>query len=193
MICPNKICAQEIPDDSCFCDQCGTQILRCEKCAFISISKRCGKCGGVMAAIEPPASQSTASPNVSVPDAASVPAANAPADSPAIPVSTATVIVQLPTEKIFLCSTEGWNLEISNGDILGRTNGQHTAKLGKFPVISSNHAKVSRQNNEWFITDLNSTNKTFVNGVKLESNVPARIKQNDVVILANVNFTVRET
>jgi len=82
-------------------------------------------------------------------------------------------------------------MEIADGDILGRTNGPHAAMLGKFPVISSNHAKVTRKNNEWFIADLNSTNKTFVNGAKLEPNVPTKIKQNDVVILANVTFTAR--
>ena len=82
-------------------------------------------------------------------------------------------------------------MEIRDGGILGRTNGPHAAKLGKFPVISSTHANVSRVNNEWFITDLKSTNKTYVNGVKLEPNVPAKIKQDDVVMLANVTFTVR--
>jgi len=173
MNCPNKICKQEIPDDSCFCDQCGVHLLRCDKCGFVGTGKFCGICGGSMSAIQPPASSSTVS-------------------SPAAPSPKATVVVSLPAEKIFLCHLEGWNIEIANGDILGRTNGPHAAALGKFPVISSNHAKVTRVNNEWFITDLNSTNKTFVNGVKLEPNIPVKIKQNDVVILANVTFTVRE-
>jgi len=169
MNCPNKICKQEIPDDSCFCDQCGVHLLRCDKCGFIGTSKFCGKCGGPMSAIQPPASD--ASPSSSV----------------------ATVVVSLPAEKIFMCHLDGWNMEIADGNILGRTNGPHSSALGKFPVISSNHAKVTRANNEWFITDLNSTNKTYVNGAKLEPNVPVKIKQNDVVMLANVTFTVRLT
>ncbi len=72
---------------------------------------------------------------------------------PAVPPSAATVIVSLPSEKILLCHLDGWNMEISDGNILGRTNGPHAASLGKFPVISSNHAKVTKVNNEWFITD----------------------------------------
>jgi hypothetical protein len=111
--------------------------------------------------------------------------------TPPAPSPGATIIVSLPAEKIFLCHLEGWNMEIADGGILGRTNGPHAAHLGKFPVISSTHAKVTRVNGAWFITDLNSTNKTYVNGAKLEPNIPAAIKQDDVVMLANVTFTVR--
>jgi len=192
MNCPNKICKQEIPDDSCFCDQCGVQLLRCEKCGFISTSKFCGKCSGSMSAIQPPdaSPSSSSAPSTPVKEAPPpVPPPSAP--SPSVSSSSATVIVSLPSEKILLCHLDGWNMEITDGNVLGRTNGPHAAALGKFPVISSNHAKVTKANNEWFITDLNSTNKTFVNGVKLEPNVPVKIKQNDVVILANITFTVR--
>jgi hypothetical protein len=164
MNCPNKICKQEIPDDSCFCDQCGVHLLCCDKCGFIGTGKFCGSCGGSMSAIQPSAS-----------------------------LSAATTAVSLPAEKIFLCHLDGWNMEITDDDILGRTNGPHSTSLGKFPVVSSNHAKVTRANSEWFITDLNSTNKTYVNGAKLDPNVPVKIKQNDVVMLANVTFTVRLT
>ena len=179
MNCPNKICKQQIPDDSCFCDQCGVHLLRCDKCGFVGMGKFCGSCGGSISAIQPPDRQP---PLPSPPQVSETP----PAPSP-----SATVIVSLPSEKIFLCHLEGWNMEIADGNILGRTNGPHAAMLGKFPVVSSTHAKVTRKNNEWFITDLNSTNKTYVNSVKSEPNVPAKIKQDDVVMLANVTFTVR--
>jgi hypothetical protein len=177
MNCPNKICKQEIPDDSCFCDQCGVHLLRCDKCGFIGTGKFCGSCGGSMSAIQPPNE---------------TPVAPAPSnEAPSVPSAAATVIVSLPAEKILLCHPEGWNMEIADGGILGRTNGPYATLLGKFPVISSTHAKVTRENGAWFITDLNSTNKTYVNGAKLEPNVPITIKQDDVVILANVTFTVR--
>jgi len=179
MICPNKICAQEIPDDSCFCDQCGVQLLSCKKCNFVGTGKFCGSCGGSMSAIEPSVIGNSA--------------ANTPVmQDPVAPVSAATVVVNLPAENIFLCHPDGWNIKISNGDILGRTNGPFTSQLGKYSVISSNHAKITLVNNEWFITDLKSTNKTYINNAMLEPNIPAKIKQNDVVILANVTFTVRE-
>ena len=202
MNCPNKICKQEIPDDSCFCDQCGVQLLRCDKCGVVGISKFCGKCGGSMSAIQPPAAQpssvqppqpapsSTQSNETPAAPSQPVPSQTSPSPAPSAAPS-ATVIISLPADTIFLCHPEGWNMEIKDGDILGRTNGPHAAKLGKFPVISSTHAKVTRNNNEWFVTDLKSTNKTYVNGQKLEPNVPAKIKQDDVVMLADVTFTVR--
>jgi hypothetical protein len=201
MKCPSKICEQEIPDDSCFCDQCGIHLLRCDKCGSICIGKFCKNCGGSLSAIQPPtaqpsskpANETPAVPSTSTPSAsaASVSVIPTPAPSPTVPSSSETVIVTLPAEKIYLCHLDGWNMEIANGNILGRTNGPHSAALGRFPVISSNHAKVTRTNNEWFITDLNSTNKTYVNGAKLEPNIPVKIKQNDVVMLANITFTVR--
>jgi hypothetical protein len=201
MICPNKICNQEIPDDSCFCDQCGVPLMRCDKCGFIGANKFCVKCGGSMSAIQPPAAQTSASQEPAAPAPAAQSSAKTPSlppapstpvsEKPVVPSPGATVIVSLPAEKVFLCHPEGWNIETADGDILGRTNGPHASALGKFPVISSNHAKVTRRNGEWFITDLNSTNKTYINGVKLEPDVPVKIKQDDVVLLANVTFTVR--
>jgi hypothetical protein len=189
VICPNKICKQEIPDDSCFCDRCGVQLLRCDTCGFVNTSNRCGKCGGVMSAIQPSGARPSPAPS----SAGQTPAPSPPvSEPPAAPAPGATVIVRNPSEKIFLCHPDGWNMEIAHNDILGRTNGPHAAQLGRFPVVSSTHAKVTQNNNEWFITDLNSTNKTYVNGVKLEPNVPVTIKQDDVVILANVTFTVRK-
>jgi hypothetical protein len=194
MNCPSKICKQEIPDDSCFCDQCGIQLRRCDKCGAIGTNNFCGKCGGSMSAIQPPivqSSQHSPSQSNETPAAPSQPNETLAVSPPSAPSSAATVIVALPSDTIFLCHPEGWNMEIKDNDILGRANGSHAAKLDKFQVISSTHAKVTRNNNEWFIMDLKSTNKTYVNGVKLEPNIPARIKQDDVVMLANVTFTVR--
>jgi hypothetical protein len=150
-----------------------------------------------MSAIE--SSSAESAPSSIGSSAANVPV-TPPPSAPVIPVAAltptttaaATAIVSLPVENVFFCHPDGWNIKISNGDILGRTNGPFTAQLGRYPVISSNHAKITFANNEWFITDLKSTNKTYINGTKLEPDIPTKIKQNDVVILANVTFTVRE-
>jgi hypothetical protein len=184
MICPVKICKLEIPDDSLFCDQCGTQLLRCPKCGNIGTGICCTKCG---TKLEPIAAQVTYKPTPPdpLPPKPSIPEAPPPPEG-------GTTIVNLPSEHVYLCHPEGWKLELSSGDVLGRTSGPHASRLGLFPVISSNHARISKEGDQWFITDLKSTNKTYVNGTKLEPNVPAKIKQNDVVILANITFTVRE-
>jgi hypothetical protein len=188
VICPNKICRQEIPEDSIFCDQCGVQLLRCTKCGNTGTGKFCGKCGGGMAIQEAPPVNAPPPPVPATPAPAAPPPVTPAPEAPA-----ATVIVRLPSEAVFLCHPDGWKLEIKDGDILGRTGGPHSARLGLFPVISSNHARVTRQGGGWLITDLKSTNKTYVNGAKLEPDIPVTIKNNDVVVLANVTFTVSES
>ena len=197
MICPSKICRQEIPDDSCFCDQCGVRLLRCVKCGYAGTGKFCGKCGGPMASQDPPSGTPDQPPAVTA--ITSPPESGAPPPVKTQPVSTApdqpsaaTVIVQLPGETIFICHPEGWRLEVRDGDILGRTTGQHAARLGAFPVISGRHAQITRQGAQWRIADLGSTNKTYVNGAKLEPNTPVQIKKNDVLIFANIVLTVEE-
>jgi pSer/pThr/pTyr-binding forkhead associated (FHA) protein len=108
------------------------------------------------------------------------------------PQPAATVIARLPGETIFICHPGGWRLEVRDGDILGRTTGPHSGRLGAFPVISGRHARIERQGARWRIADLGSTNKTYVNGAKLEPNTPVQIKKNDVLVLANITFTVEE-
>jgi pSer/pThr/pTyr-binding forkhead associated (FHA) protein len=83
-------------------------------------------------------------------------------------------------------------MEIADGDILGRTNGNHTDRLGSIQVISGAHAKITLENGAWHITDQKSTNKTYVGGIIAQPGVPVKIKNNDVVQLANVKFVVRE-
>jgi pSer/pThr/pTyr-binding forkhead associated (FHA) protein len=107
--------------------------------------------------------------------------------------TSATIVVPRNQKKLLLCHPEGWNLEIVDGDILGRADGNHAERLGKFPVISGNHAKIIFENGEWVITDQKSTNKTYVGSTQSQPGVPVAIKNNDVIQLANVKFIVRES
>ena len=55
-------------------------------------------------------------------------------------------------------------------------------------AISSQHAQlISDRNGDIFIMDLNSTNGTFINDKKIESNVPHRISGNEKIRLAVTN------
>jgi pSer/pThr/pTyr-binding forkhead associated (FHA) protein len=99
----------------------------------------------------------------------------------------------LEPKKLLLCHSEGWIMEIADGDVLGRTSGNHTDRLGSIPVISGTHAKITFENGAWHITDQRSTNKTYVGGIMAQPGVPVKLQNNDVVQLANVKFTVRET
>lgn len=184
MICPSKICGKEIPNDSIFCDQCGIRLLQCPKCGTISVSKFCSVCGEQV--IERKLTEKPIQQHQQlqpVPEISQAQISNEP-----ITETQGTVIIEESTSlKLIHTSFE---LSINSGDILGRTTGAHCGKLGTFAVISSKHAKIEQNGNEWFFTDLKSTNKSFINGNVVSPNVLVKLNDNDKLTLANVNFIV---
>ncbi len=57
--------------------------------------------------------------------------------------------------------------------------------------VSRMHAKFSRDGNKIFITDLNSTNGTFRNGMRLTPNASERIEPGDEIRLGKLKFIYR--
>ncbi len=57
-------------------------------------------------------------------------------------------------------------------------------------MISRNHCKITNHNGQYAVSDLQSANGTFVNGVKLRPNQIYPIKNGDIVRLANSDFQV---
>ncbi len=58
-------------------------------------------------------------------------------------------------------------------------------------AISRIHCKVVRQNDEYYIMDLGSSNGTFVNETKVRPNGYHILKNNDIVRLADTHFLVK--
>ena len=56
------------------------------------------------------------------------------------------------------------------------------------PTISRMHAKLRRVDQEYYLTDLNSTNGTFVNGQRLESGQNQRINPGDQIRFAEIAY-----
>ena len=56
--------------------------------------------------------------------------------------------------------------------------------------ISRLHGKISKENGLYYLTDLNSTNGTYLNGGRLEVNEKARIRPGDHVGFADVKYVV---
>ncbi len=185
MICPNKVCRKEIPNDSIFCDQCGVHLRQCTKCGSITLAKFCNECGGVVidrklpeSEIENQKPQNEAAP-VTEPS-------NLTKEQPQS--SGGTVIVETKSELKIVHSN--FIITPSSGDILGRTTGPHSNLLGQFPVISSKHAKVELLSNEWYFTDLHSSNKSYLNGKIVTPEAPVKLSDGDNLVLANIPFTV---
>ena len=184
MICPNKICKKEILSDSVYCDQCGVLLRQCTACGNITLAKFCTECGGVVKNREIIEDQSSTKEQQSISE--EMKKSEIPSVEPS--VNSGTKIISTTSELNII--HPNFTLKINDDDILGRTVGPHSSLLGSFPVISSKHAKIDLLENEWFITDLNSSNKTYVNGCVLTPNVPAKLADKDILVLANISFTV---
>lgn len=201
MICPNKICQKEIPDDSIFCDICGVRIRQCTQCGFIVLGKFCPKCGGVVSErsiIDDSATDKDTKQNIdSLSDIAQDASTSSKNDSDRTKQDDLYNEEQAPSSTSIIAKNK--ELSITHGDIvikaqscdiLGRTTGPHSKVLGQFPVISSKHAKVEYLNNEWYISDLHSSNKSYLNGKPLTPLEKAKLSDGDTLLLANISFKV---
>jgi predicted component of type VI protein secretion system len=86
--------------------------------------------------------------------------------------------------------THGFTIEASDGDILGRSKGQHAGVLGRFSTISGTHCKVIKTPAGWSIQDMGSTNGTFYNGSRLAANTSVPLQNNTKVKLADVELLI---
>ena len=60
--------------------------------------------------------------------------------------------------------------------------------IGDNTAISRSHANFITRDNQYFVTDTNSTNHTYVNGAMIQSNVETKLTHGDKVRLANEDF-----
>ncbi|MEQ8168510.1 MAG: FHA domain-containing protein [Candidatus Eremiobacterota bacterium] len=90
----------------------------------------------------------------------------------------------------FVCYREGRGELVffidRNTVSIGRATGNDIC-LDSDPQVSSRHAMVIVQENICFIEDLGSTNKTYVNGIKID--VRTELKEHDEIKIGNTTFT----
>lgn len=130
----------------------------------------------------PPLSRPTPRPPV-------VPSAVPPVVPPAAPPPPA---VPAPLPSFALVGTNGQQVRLPDMSApvsVGRTS-QNQVVLADAGV-SSNHARLQVVNGALCITDLDSTNGTFVNGTKLAPQVPHTLRVGDRLRLGQLDYTLR--
>jgi len=168
MQCPS--CKEQIDDDSCYCDQCGAQILVCSVCGRPGRGKRCIFDGKEL-----------------------VPAGgNAPQASAVQQVQTSAQSGSAGTDgKIkFTSQMHGITIEAGDGDVIGRKSGSFTNVFGRFNYVSGMHCRIIKNAGGWHIQDLGSTNGTFYNGNRLAPNMIYPVASNTTVKIADIELLI---
>ena len=116
----------------------------------------------------------------------------APTDTPAAPPSSAPIpaacqqliLTRLNTQERFPIPSTGPDV------ILGRSASDAAIIVGGNARIGRQHAKITYQDGKFFVTDLNSKNKSYLNDSQLQPNTAYALKPGDYITLANEIFAV---
>ena len=190
MICGT--CKNEIDFDSFFCDQCGAEILICPKCGKTGKGKICTSDGTKLILAKDklntkdeasePVKPSFVKENTLINNENKV---EAPVNTQPIPSSNGNEIT-------LINNAINIKFNAKDGDIIGRKKGPFSKLFSSFKQISGSHAKIScNSQNQWEITDLDSSNGTKYNNMQLKPNIPQMLQNKSYIILANIEFLVQ--
>ena len=197
--CPE--CRQMIPDDSAFCDQCGKELKWCPECKRPKRGTECPVCGsdlipgrkwlegGVSSGSgSAAAGEGTASDPVrgSAAGEGSVNNGENCKTPPASEVGGPSKSAE--NDRAGTLAGNGWRLNLQPGQF-GRAGGIWP-ELSTCPYVSGRHGTISGDAGNWTITDIGSTNGTFVDGVRLQTGVATPLKKGSKVRIATLDFTV---
>ncbi len=76
--------------------------------------------------------------------------------------------------------------------LIGRDSPKADMRMLDAPTVSSLHARITRENGRYFITDLNSLNGTAVDGRRLSPNTPTQLKDHCSIKLGEEKLVFRE-
>ncbi len=185
-------CDAMIDDDSVYCDQCGEEILLCPVCGKPGKGKRCIYDGNALVS----ATEQAAGGDTKVLGAAAGPGPGPAAGSTAgavagAPAGGGTIRPGATPATIRISSKEhGVELEVAPGSVVGRKSGELTDFFGRFDTVSGTHARFDRTDSQWSVTDLGSTNGTYLNERTLSPQEPAALEQGARLRFAELEFTV---
>lgn len=185
IICP--YCKEEIEERSWYCDQCGQPLMYCSSCGHVGNGRRCTYCGGIMQSaqdLEASGQRTTVADSISA-------VTNATQTSRSM-VEISQSLIDTNVPRLTLTSHQ-LNISIQgiNGAIIGRRQGPYRQLFEKDMYVSGTHAQLFySQENGWCIMDKHSSNGTFLNNTRLVPDTGARLKNNDILSIANINLQV---
>lgn len=192
--CP--YCREQIPDDSWFCDQCGKELKWCPECRAPKRGTECPACGETLLdAGKYFGAGKTTTRNT-------VPAAPTTQQTPDTGATLNSVMDDMFKDggfgKAAAAATasaavpylegNGWKLTLKEGQF-GR-NGGIWPELSSIAYVSGRHGQLRKNGSKWEISDVGSTNGTYVNGSRLAPGTWVALKKGDVVKIATVKFNV---
>jgi hypothetical protein len=202
-------CKSDIDNDSFYCDQCGKELFICPVCGKCGKGKNCVEDGGklfspkqksatdLQSEIQNQNSSSVSSP-LSKQEVAK-PGENYLKSQQPFPLTN----LSIPVLKL-VNHREKIDIEIKDGGIIGNSNGEHVNIFRQYNQVSGIHAKfVYDKDNGWMVIDIGSTGNGSTNGTaisnspdwknvpKLLPNVPGSLKNNTLLLIANIEFQVK--
>lgn len=203
--CP--YCRTDLLDDSFYCDHCGKELKICLDCHAFVAGKFCTNCSSrniVLAKDFVAATEQTEQRNI--PESTNEPTANETAANENIDISQPSFNHIDPTyhdaeanHSSTCIKLKGINhhvvLELykeKGSYIFGRSTGEFSEFFNSIRFISRRHAEMSfdKERKRWMLTDMGSSNGTFVNGKKLLPMTPVQVNIGDMIQIAFAKFTL---
>lgn len=202
MIC--AYCKSDIDDDSFYCDQCSKELFVCSTCGKPGKGKNCVEDGSKLLSskqkhlsVTPNELQNENSNTIISKPKSSI--FNQPSSNPLkVQQPLSTNNQSIPVLKLINNNLK-IDIDLKDGEIIGRTEGEHENIFSQFSQISGKHLQFNfDKNNGWTIKDLGSTNGTAISGAPNWQNVPKlnhglsiTLNNNSFLLIANIEFQVK--
>lgn len=199
MIC--SYCKSDIDNDSFHCDQCGKELFICPTCGKPGKGKNCVENGSKLFSPKQKSASSGTTPNQNNTPSVfqSVSILNSTVDTPSknqpsvFNDNSSAPVLRIINNHLQI------EIELKDGDIIGRITGNHVNTFKQFSQISGQHAQfIFDKSNGWTIKDLASTNGSAINNSpnwqnipKLKPNTLEVLSNNCFLLLANIEFQVK--
>ncbi|MDD3921092.1 MAG: FHA domain-containing protein, partial [Eubacteriales bacterium] len=140
--------------------------------------KKAASAAAAQAAMAEAAAPTTEAPGTVDPDVNAV--------TEPIPVRRAAVEVVLT--RVGISETEQYTVPLEESLIIGRNPAQAQMPFPQDTLLSGAHCRLNYQSGQLYVTDMGSTNGTYLNGVPITATKP--LQQDDVILIGSMQLRV---